>query len=148
MAGPAAPLEARVEKLEEKHQAHDRLLAASAEELERQGRLVARIMRESELALRESHHDIQVGTEMKIEMLRMDLSKQLVDQKYLRKENRALAAFLAAMLFVGWILNKVQVDPVTVVGLVSALLGAVTLAWQHLQKGERKAKDSIAPPKP
>jgi protein-S-isoprenylcysteine O-methyltransferase Ste14 len=104
-------------------------------------------MRESELSLRESHHNIEVGVEMKVEQLRMDLSKQIVGQTYLRKENRALAAFLAAMFFVGWILSKVQADAFTVVGLVSALLGAVTLAWQHLQKGERKAKDSIAPPK-
>jgi hypothetical protein len=147
MAPLDAPLAERISALEEKYVAHDRLIGASATELERQGQIIGRIMRESELSLRESHHNIEVGVEMKVEQLRMDLSKQIVGQTYLRKENRALAAFLAAMFFVGWILSKVQADAFTVVGLVSALLGAVTLAWQHLQKGERKAKDSIAPPK-
>lgn len=143
-----APIEDRVTDLETKYVAHDRLIGTVSTELDRQGRLVDKIMRGNDDALRASHHDIEVGVEMKVEQLRMDLSKQIVGQAFLRKENRALFGGIAGMLFVGWVLEKIQLKPETAVAIVSALLGAVALFWNQLQKGERRAKDSIAPPRP
>lgn len=145
---PAVPLEQRVDLLEEKYSAHDRLIGALHGEMAVQSTRIRKVMLDGPDALRQSHHDIEVGLEMKVEQVRMDLQRQLVDQKYLRKENRALAAGLAGLLFVGWVLSKVEVNATTVVGLVSALLAAIALYYQQLQKGERKAKDSLVPPKP
>lgn len=82
------------------------------------------------------------------ELVRVDMQRQGIGQKYLRKENRALGGGLAGLFFVGWILNRVEVTPVTVVGLVAGLLGAIAVFYNQLQRGERKAKNSIAPPPP
>lgn len=141
-------LERKTGDLEARYEAHERLLRTSANELERQGKMLGALTEENEKALRESHHDIEVGLEMKVEQVRMDMQKQIVDAKYLRKENRALGLGLAGLLFVGWILNRVETNAATVVGLVSALLAAIALFWQQLSKNERRAKDSIAPPPP
>lgn len=136
-------------KLEEKHQAHDRLLAASAEELERQGRIVARIMRESEDALRESHHDIQVGVELQMERLRIEMREQAARAGWLQKENRVLAFGLAVLLVVCWLVSRVTVDAMGMVALVSGIAAALGALWAALNRGAEKArKDSIAPPRP
>lgn len=145
---PAVPLEQRVLTLEQKTETHDRMLRTINDEMGVHSSRIGRIEHETPDALRASHHNIEVGIEMKVEQLRMDLSRQVVGQAYLRKENRALALGLAGLLFIGWILNRVEVNATTVVGLVSALLAAIALFWQQLQKGERKAKDSLVPPKP
>lgn len=144
----AAPLEERVSSLEEKYSAHDRLIGALHDEMAVQSSRIRKVMVDGPDALRQSHHDLEVGLEVKVAQIEMNLQRQLVNQTYLRKENRALAAGLAGLLFVGWVLSKVEVNATTVVGLVSALLAAIALYYQQLQKGERKAKDSLVPPKP
>ena len=145
---PAVPLEQRITMLEMKSDAHDRMLRTINDEIGVHSSRIGKIEHEAPDALRASHHNIEVGIELRVEQLRVDMQRQIVDQKFLRKENRALALGLAGLLFIGWLVNRVEVNATTVVGLVSALLAAIALFWQQLQKGERKAKDSLVPPKP
>jgi hypothetical protein len=139
----------RITALEKKSEAHDRLLSAFAQEVERQGKLIARAMRASEDALRESHHDLQVGVEVEVARLRQDMQRQLASGDWLRKENRYLAFGLAGLAFVCWMLRGVTMDPTVMVASVGGLLGSLAVFWKALDRGEAKAKkDSIAPPRP
>lgn len=65
------------------------------------------------------------------------LARSRREDAWFRKESRILAFGLAALFFVGWVLQRVHVTPAEVAGLVGALLGALALFWWQLAKGPK-----------